>query len=95
MFARVTHYKMKADSAGEATAIMNSIKSKIMALPGIRQFINVADKDGRGYVVSLYESQGLAESGMAQVGEIWANFGKHLEGPPKLEGYEVTANWTK
>lgn len=95
MFARVTQYKMKPASMAEATALVNTLKGQIMALPGMQQFINVSNKDGRGYVVSLSDSQAVADGNAAKVAEIWGAFAKHLEAPPKAEGYDVVANWSK
>ena len=40
MFARITHYKMKPESIETATAQLEQMKPQIMALPGLRQFLN-------------------------------------------------------
>lgn len=94
MFARVTQYKMKSDSMAEATKLAESLRGQIMALPGIKQFLNVGKPDGSGYVISLSESEAVANANAAKVAEIWGAFGKYLEAPPKAEGYDVAANWS-
>lgn len=93
MFARITKYKMKPGSRDEATALMEKLKPQIMALPGIKQFINVMNDDGTGYVVSLVESKAKSDANAEKVREIWANFGPFLEAMPNPEGYDVIANW--
>lgn len=94
MFARVTQYKMKPDSMADATKLVDSLRGQIMALPGLKQFINVAKPDGSGYAISLSESEAVANGNAARVAEIWGAFGKHLEAPPKLDGYEILVNWS-
>ncbi|MGL4279858.1 MAG: hypothetical protein ACRCS0_05790 [Albidovulum sp.] len=94
MFARVTQYKLKPGSMAEATKLVDTLRGQIMALPGLKQFINVAKPDGSGYVISLSESEAVANGNAARVAEIWGAFGKHLEAPPKPDGYDVLANWS-
>lgn len=94
MFARVTQYKMKSGSMADATKLAESLRGDIMGLPGLRQFINVAKPDGSGYVISLSDSEAAANANTGRVAEIWGAFGKHLEKPPKIEGYDVVANWS-
>lgn len=94
MFARVTQYKMKSESFAEATKVAESLRSQIMALPGLKQFINVAKPDGSGFVISLSESEAVANANAAKVAEIWGAFAKYLEAPPKPDGYDVLANWS-
>lgn len=94
MFARVTPYKMKAGTRDEATALLHSMKDRIMALPGMVHFVNVANEDGSGYVVSVIESEELSNANMAEVKEIWGAFSDHLEAMPVPEGYDVMANWS-
>ena len=56
MFARVTKYKMHAESRDEAITIMENLKSEILALKGIQQFINAGNEDGSGYIISIIGS---------------------------------------
>ena len=67
MFARVTRYRMKPDSVAAATALLETLKPQIMALPGLLNFINVMNDDGNGYVVSVLESEEMANANLDQV----------------------------
>ena len=93
MFARVIHYKMKPGSKDATTAIMNSLKSEIMGMPGIHNFINVANDDGSGYVISVVESEATSNANAAKVAELWGAFSDYMEAAPKAVGYDVVANW--
>lgn len=93
MFARVTKYKMKPGSRDPATALLNQLKDKIMAMNGMHNFVNVMNDDGSGYVISVVESQETSDANAEQVAALWGQFADHLEGPPTPEGYDVIANW--
>ena len=83
MFARVTHYKMKPGSRDATTVIMNSLKSQIMGMPGMHNFINVANEDGSGYVISVVESEATSNSNASKVAELWGAFSNHMEAAPQ------------
>jgi heme-degrading monooxygenase HmoA len=93
MFARVTQYKMKPGSKAATTEIMNSLKSQIMGMPGMQNFINVANDDGSGYVISVVESEATSNANASKVAELWGAFSSHMEAAPKAVGYDVVANW--
>lgn len=93
MHARVTKYKMKADRFDDAKAFMESVKGEILAMPGMKHFINVANDDGSGYVVALVESREISEANADKVKAMWGRFGEYLEAMPTPEGYEVIADW--
>ncbi|MCB1332556.1 MAG: hypothetical protein KDK26_02665 [Roseivivax sp.] len=93
MFARVTPYKMKPSATADAEALMHKLKDQIMALPGVKQFVNVMDDTGKGYVISLVESREISDGNQEKSKAIWAHFGPHLEAMPTAEGYDVLANW--
>ncbi|WP_299839184.1 hypothetical protein [uncultured Paracoccus sp.] len=94
MFARVTIYRLKPGALAAATDLQNSVHSQIMGLPGLRQFINLVNEDGQGYVISLSDSAAIANANSALIAEIWKAFAPHLEGPPTPGGYDVIANWS-
>lgn len=94
MFARVTHYKMKSGSIDAARDLMHSLKDQIMALDGMKQFINVMKDDGSGYVISMVESEATSDANADKVRALWANFGPHLESMPVPEGFDVQVNWS-
>ncbi len=93
MFARVTKYKMKPDSTAAATEMMDSLKPKIMGMPGMLSFLNVMQEDGNGYVISVVESEATSNANAANVAGLWANFADFMEAPPQAEGYDVIADW--
>jgi hypothetical protein len=95
MYARITPFKMKPGSTDAATQLMNSLRSDIMGLPGMKHFINVMNEDGSGYVVSLIESKEISDGNAERVRQIWGNFAEHLEAMPTPEGYDVIAEWSK
>lgn len=94
MFARITRYKMKAGSRDEGEALVTQLKDQIMSLDGMQQFINCANEDGSGYVISLVESQEKSDANAEKVAAIWGNFAHLLEAAPTPEGFDVIANWS-
>ena len=94
MFARVTPYKMKESAREAALQQMKDLKSEIMAMPGMRSFVNVMDETGRGYIVALVDSREVSEKNAGTVRMLWAKFSDHLEETPEPEGYDVMAEWS-
>lgn len=95
MFVRVTHYRLKPDSIDAAKQLLEGMKPKIMALPGMLRFVNAVNPDGSGCVVAINESREVSDGNDGAVQAIWAGFRDHLAEPPKAEGYEVFADWHK
>ncbi len=93
MFARVTRFKMKESSVDAAKALMLGMESDVMALPGMKQFINVMNDDGAGYVVAMVSDRATSEANTDRVGALWARFAEHLEAMPVPEGFDVQVNW--
>lgn len=94
MFSRVTRYKMKPGSRDAATALMNELKSDVMGMPGMKNFINVMNADGSGYVVAVVESEETSNANAEKVKALWGRFADHLEAMPTPEGFDVIANWS-
>ena len=93
-YVRVTKFKMKSGKVDEAVARMQSMKDKIVGLPGIQQFINCANDDGAGYVISVLESKAVADANVESLAAIWGQFADLLEEMPTPEGFEMRANWS-
>lgn len=93
MFARVTPYKMKPGTRDDAMALMEQLKSRIMGMPGMHNFINVMNEDGSGYVISVVESEATSNANAESVKALWGEFAPMLEAMPVPEGYDVMANW--
>ncbi|OSQ43373.1 hypothetical protein [Marivita geojedonensis] len=94
MFARVTAYKLKAGAKNAAIATMEEMKADILALPGMKHFINVLGDDDSGYVVSIVESQEVSDNNADRVRALWGRMADHLAEMPTPSGGEVVANWT-
>jgi hypothetical protein len=94
MFARITHYQMKPEAIDAAKAALTQLKPKIMAMPGMIQFINTMNPDGSGCVISLVESEATSNANATAVGALWATFSEHLAAPPKAAGFDVFDNWS-
>jgi hypothetical protein len=94
MQARITRFKMLADSVDAALALMEALKDDIMALPGMLHFVVVMNPDGSGYTISMLEDEagGSAES-VDRVRAVWHKFADHLEMVPSPEIYRVVADW--
>jgi len=92
MFARVTKYRMKPESIEAAKSKLNELKPQIMGMPGMKNFINVMNSDGSGYVISVVESEASSNANQATVQAIWANFSEYLAEPPVAEGFDVLMN---
>ena len=66
-----------------------------MALPGLKQFINSINSDGKGCVVALVESREISDANEPAVQALWAHYADHLLEAPKAEGYDVIVDWSK
>lgn len=95
MYARVTKYRMKPEAMDDSIALLQELKPQIMALPGMIQFINVANDEGNGYVISLVESKEISDANQARVAQIWSRFADHLAAPPEPAGYDVLMSEAK
>lgn len=93
MFARITPYKLKPGTIDAATKKAESLKDRIMGLPGIQEFINAVDDDGNGYIVSLVESREVSDGNADKVKAIWAEMTEFLAAPPTPEGGDVKMHW--
>jgi hypothetical protein len=94
MFARITPYQLKPGAKDAAMATMEEMKPDIMALPGMKHFINVLHESGGGYVVSLVESEAMSDANAERVTALWTRMGPHLAEMPKAHGGEVMADWS-
>ncbi|NUH66420.1 hypothetical protein HTT03_14120 [Sulfitobacter sp. S0837] len=93
MFARVTPYQLKSGAREAALNTLSEMKADILALPGLKQFLNVLNDDGSGYVISVVESQKTSDDNAEKVRELWGRMADHLAEMPTPHGCEVVANW--
>ncbi|MBS9718229.1 hypothetical protein ACFFUT_17765 [Pseudohalocynthiibacter aestuariivivens] len=92
MFARITTYKLKPGTVEASEKMLERIKPQILALAGLKHFINAVDADGNGYIISIVESEEISNANQAKVAELWQSFGEFLAEPPKPGGYRVIMN---
>ncbi len=94
MYARITRFRIKPESLDAAAQEVERLKPQILALPGMQHFINVANDDGEGYVISIVGEEALSDPGTEQVQAIWADMAQHLAGPPDAPMIcKVIADW--
>lgn len=93
MFSRVTPYQLKPGAHDAAITTMNEMKTEILALPGLKQFINVLNEDGSGFVISVVQDQATSDANMERVKALWGKMGPHLAEMPVPKGGEVVADW--
>jgi heme-degrading monooxygenase HmoA len=94
MYAKVTRYRTKPGMAAEAVALMEQMKGQIMSLPGLKQFLNIMDEDGAGYVIGIWTDKEAAYANADREEQMWAAYSDHLEPVEAAQGHEVRANWT-
>ena len=92
MFTRVSTYKLKPGTIGDAEAKVQELLSTIMGMDGMVTFTNAVDTDGNGIVVSVVESEEKSNSNKEQGAKIWAEFSDFLVAPPEVVGYRVIAH---
>lgn len=93
MFAQLSHYQIKPGNRKECIDLMTQLKPGIMALPGLKRFINVIKDDDSGYVIALLESKEQSKLNEPQVKGFWAAFSDYLTVLPATELHEVLADW--
>ena len=93
MIAIVTRYQRKPGTREEASALLDTMRDEIMALPGMIQFNNVMHADGSGYLISLVESEAQANMHTAKSAAIWARFAQFVESWPAAETFDVAQHW--
>jgi len=94
MFARLTTAKCDPDRLEEMVAMIEEIRPRVRAIPGIIDVYSVWRGDGHCLVTSIYESQGAAEAALEQVQQVWASMAHLLVVPPKPQSYEHVAHIT-
>ena len=93
MFARITKYRIRAEAIDTVRAELDRVKDEIMALPGLKQFVNVLAEDGSGYAVALVDTREPSPLGRSKIEDLWARFSVYLEAPPTVESFAVVNDW--
>ena len=93
MYVQLSHYQIKPGHRSACIELMNRLKPQIMALPGLKQFLNVINDDDSGYVLAVMASQEQAQKNEGRVRELWTAFAAHLTQLPAVEGHEILADW--
>ena len=89
MYARITTFSTVPERYEDAKALAEELKPEIMALPGIKFWFDLANEDGSGAVVAIYDSKESAEAALPAVREIFGKFSEHLASEPQPHGYDV------
>lgn len=96
MKARVVTYALNPDMWDEALSTLDTIVGRIEAFPGLRSWVNVADREtGKGVAVAVFESGEALEAVTPQVNEMLAGFGQYMTSPPSIEIGDVIAHIDK
>ena len=94
MYTRVTNFQCKPDKLEEATALAESLKPEIMAIPGITYYMSAGNDDGDCISVAVYESRDAADAAADTASALFARFDEYLEGPPQPQSYRVLLHGT-
>ncbi len=89
MYTRVTTFQCKPDRLEEATALAERLKPEIMAIPGMKYWLNAGTDDGECISVAVYESREAADAAADTASALFSKFAEYLEGPPQPLGYKV------
>lgn len=95
MQVRITRFKMRPESVGDARGRMQRLEAEILAQPGMRRCLIVMNPDGAGHVIAQIDEQGSSPEAVDGVRAIWHKFHDYLESVPDPEIYEVVADWRR
>jgi hypothetical protein len=95
MQVRITRFKLRPDSVGDAGGRMKELKTEILGQPGMRQCLIVMNPDGAGHVIAQIDEDGSSPEAVDRVRAIWHKFHDFLESVPDPEIYEVLADWRR
>jgi len=95
MQVRITRFKMRSDSVGDAGGRMQALKDEILGQPGMRQCLIVMNPDGAGHVIAQIDEDGSSPEAVDRVRLLWHKFHDYLESVPDPEIYEVLADWRR
>jgi hypothetical protein len=93
MFVQISHYQITSGNRQKCIDLMNQLQPQIMALPGLKQFLNVIREDDSGYVIALIESKEQSQKNEPRVRELWSAFAGYLARLPAIELHEVMVDW--
>ena len=93
MQARVVTYTLKSDTWDEALAALDGVVGTIEAFPGLRSWVNAADREtGEGVAVAVFETSEALEAATPQVNEILGGFAQYMSSPPSIAIRDVLAH---
>lgn len=93
MQVRITRFKMRPESAGDAGGRMRDLRAEILAQPGMRHCLIVMNDDGAGHVIAQIDEDGSSPEAVDRVRALWHKFHDYLETVPDPEIYDVLADW--
>lgn len=95
MQVRITRFKMRPDSVGEAGGRLKQMKDEILGQPGMRHCLIVMNPDGAGHVIAQIDDDGSSPEAVDRVRAIWHKLHDYLESVPDPEIYDVLADWPR
>jgi len=95
MQVRITRFKMRPESVGDAGGRMRELRDEILGQPGMLRCLIVMNPDGAGHVIAQIDEAGSSPEGVDGVRAIWRKFHDYLETVPDPEIYEVVADWRR
>lgn len=94
MYARVTTFQCDPSRLEELAAVIDEVRPRIKALPGVVDVYGMWRSDGHGVVTGIYRSERAALAAAPQVLEIWGGLAEFLAGLPRTEVYDYVEHVT-
>jgi quinol monooxygenase YgiN len=89
MFIRVTQWEISPENTEAAKAVVTEkVLPRAKQIPGLIEFIDALDDDGKGLAIAVYEDKAAAEAAVPTVKEIWAEVADMLTSGPEVKAYE-------
>src|SRR5690242_19880269 len=89
MYARITHYAVRAEQIPDAQDLFRDSIAFIRKVRGLELFTNFMADDGNGLLVAVYENKAAAGAAAPLVLEFWGRFADLLQAPPMLEEFST------
>jgi len=82
MYARLTTFRVKPDKLEDMRRWREENESRILAQPGLREWIGMMDDSGEFVVLSLFDDEQAARDTMAHVRTLWSDMAPMIESEP-------------
>ena len=82
MYCRVNHLQFDASKKEEITALLESKRETMMALPGIQSICTIITGEGEITSFAVYDTHENFTAAASQVGSIMGDFASYFTAPP-------------